>query len=173
MKGDPIKSVDDVAGKKLRFTGGKSVLDYWSGLGASPIAMGLPEVYNAMQTGVIDGMSIDVNPMHSEKYYEVGDSFIKTNHMAFGGIVTTGKANYENMPEEDRKIIDEALAAAVEWAEKEIVTIESDNFVKLEELVDVVELENREEFIEKAQDIYDEYASQHELIKEFLEALKK
>ena len=173
VKGDPIKTVDDVVGKKLRFTGGKSVLDYWSRLGASPIAMGLQEVYNAMQTGVIDGMSIDINPMHSEKLYEVGDTYIKTNHMAFGGIVTASKVNYQNMPEEDRKIIDEAVATAVEWAEKEIVKIENENLIKLQEFVNVVELENRQQFIEEATPIYEEYSSQYTLIKEFVDTVKK
>jgi len=173
VKGDAIKSVEDVAGKKLRFTGGKSVLDYWTKLGASPIAMGLPEVYNAMQTGVIDGMSIDVNPMHSEKYYEIGDNYILTNHMAFGGIVTASKTNYENMPEEDQKIIDEALAAAIEWGEKEIVKVHDENLNNLKDLVNVVELENRDGFIEEAKKVYEEYSSQYELIKEFIDALDK
>lgn len=173
VNGDPITSVDDVDGRKLRFTGGESVLDYWEGLGASPIAMGLPEVYNAMQTGVIDGVSVDTNPMLSEKYHEIGENYVLTNHMAFGGIVTGSQANYENMPEEDQKIIDEALAEAVKWGEEKIVADEENNLKELEDLVNVVELENRDGFIEEAEKVYEEYSEKNELIKEFIETVKE
>ncbi|WP_053363355.1 TRAP transporter substrate-binding protein [Bacillus sp. FJAT-27251] len=173
VKGDPIQNLAEVDGRKLRFTGGASVLDYWKGLGASPIAMGLPEVYNALQTGVIDGVSVDTNPMLSEKYYEIGKNYVLTNHMAFGGVFTASKKNYESMPEEDQKIFDEALAAAVEWGEAELVAGEKENLKKLEGLINVVELDNRKEFIQEAQKIYDKYSSDNELIKEFIEAVQK
>ncbi|RDU38738.1 C4-dicarboxylate ABC transporter substrate-binding protein [Neobacillus piezotolerans] len=173
VNGDPIQSIDDVKGRKIRFAGGASVIDFWKGLGASPIAMGLPEVYNAMQTGVIDGVSIDTNPMLSEKFYEIGKTYVLTNHMAFGGIVTASKTKYESMPEEDQKIIDEALAAAVEWGEKEIVAISDKNLKELEKLVDVVELKNREQFSGEAKKIYEEYSNKSELIKEFISTVKK
>ncbi|MHA6250799.1 TRAP transporter substrate-binding protein [Oceanobacillus sp. CAU 1775] len=173
VNGDSIESMEDVDGRKLRFTGGASVIDYWEGLGASPIAMGLPEVYNAMQTRVIDGVSVDTNPMLSEKYFEIGEHYVLTNHMAFGGIVTGSEANYEKMSEADQTIVDEALAAAVEWGEKEIVASEAENLKELEGLVNVVELANKEAFIEEAKKIYEEYSNEHELIKEFIEAVQK
>lgn len=173
VKGDPIKKLADVDGRKLRFTGGASVLDYWKGLGASPIAMGLPEVYNALQTGVIDGVSVDTNPMLSEKYYEIAKNYVLTNHMAFGGVFTASKKNYESMPKEDQKIVDEALAAAVKWGEAELVAGEKENLKKLGELINVVELGNRDEFIKEAQKIYDKYSSKDELIKKFIETVQK
>jgi TRAP-type transport system periplasmic protein len=173
VNGDPIKTLADVDGKKIRFTGGASVLDFWEGLGASPIAMGLPEVYNALQTGVIEGVSVDTNPMFSEKYYEIGDHYVLTNHMAFGGVLTGSKVNFEGMSEADQKIVKDAIAAAVKWGEEEVVSGEAENLKELEKLINVVELDNRDEFIEEAKKIYEEYSSKDELIKEFIETVNK
>ncbi|SFE38692.1 TRAP-type C4-dicarboxylate transport system, substrate-binding protein [Lentibacillus persicus] len=173
VNGDPITSLDDVDGRKLRFTGGESVLDFWEGLGASPIAMGLPEVYNAMQTGVIEGVSVDTNPMLSEKYHEIGENYVLTNHMAFGGIVTGSQSNYENMPKGDQEILNEALSEAVQWGEEKIVADEDDNLKELEDLVNVIELKNREEFIEEAEKMYEKYSEKNELIKKFIEEVRE
>ena len=173
LKVEPIKAMKDVDGKKLRFTGGASVLDFWKGLGSSPIAMGLPEVYNALQTGVIDGLSIDKNAILSEKYYEIAENYVLTKHMVFGGVVASSLVNYDNMPENDRKIIDEAFASAVKWGTEQLLINDVEDEKKLEDLINIYELENRGEFIEEAKKVHEEYANTNELIKEFISTVKK
>jgi TRAP-type transport system periplasmic protein len=173
LKNDPIKTTNDVKGMKLRFTGGPSVLDYWEGLGASPIAMGLSEVYSSLQTGVIDGTSIDSNALLSEKYYEITKNYVLTGHMAFGGIFTASQLNYENMPEKDQKIVTEAVNAAIEWGKVEHLKRERDNLVELEEYIPVMDLEDKAGFIKEAEAIYEKYSAENELIKRFIEENKK
>lgn len=173
LKNDEIQTASDVKGKKLRFTGGPSVLDYWEGLGASPIAMGLTEVYSALQTGVIEGTSIDSNALLSEKYYEISDNYVLSGHMAFGGIFTSSKLNYENIPEEDQKIVNEAVNAAIEWGKVEHLKRESENLIELEEYLPVLELEDKESFITEAEKIYEKYSSDNELIKRFIKENNK
>ncbi|MFS0822201.1 TRAP transporter substrate-binding protein [Bacillus sp. 1P02SD] len=172
LKEEPVKTLKDVNGKKLRFTGGASVLDFWKGLGSSPIAMGLPEVYNALQTGVIDGISIDKNALLSEKYYEIAKDYVLTRHMIFGGVVATSLTNYDNMPEADRKIVDEAFAAAQKWGTEQLLINDVEDQKKLEDLINIYELDNRDEFIEEAKKVHEEYAGKNELIKEFIDAVK-
>ena len=173
LKNDAVQTTEDVKGMQLRFTGGPSVLDYWEGLGASPIAMGLSEVYSALQTGVIDGTSIDSNALLSEKYYEIAENYVLTGHMAFGGIFTASQLNYENMPEEDQKIVNEAVNAAIEWGKVEHLKRESENLVELEEYIPVAELEDKASFIKEAEAIYEKYSTKNELIKSFIEENKK
>ena len=151
MKNDAIKNVEDVKGLKIRFTGGPSVLDYWKGLGASPIAMGLPEVYSALQTGVIDGVSVDTNALLSEKFYEIADNFVLTSHMAFGGMIVGSKMNFEKMSEKDQKIIDEAAKVAAEWGRNELIRIDTENLTELEKHITVVELESRDRLYRRSQ----------------------
>lgn len=172
MKEEPVETLEDVNGKKLRFTGGDSVLGFWEDIGASPIAMGLPEVYNALQTGVIEGVSIDTNALLSEKYHEISEYFVLTKHMVFGGVFAASLPNYENMPAEDQKIIDEALEAALEWGNEQLLINDKEDLKEVEELVNVSELNNRDEFIKEAQKVHEEYSDKNELIKEFIETVK-
>nr|WP_245347599.1 TRAP transporter substrate-binding protein [Oceanobacillus polygoni] len=173
LKGDPVKTLEDVKGKKLRFTGGASILDFWEDIGSSPIAMGLPEVYNALQTGVIEGVSVDTNALLSEKYHEISESYALTKHMVFGGVVTASLTNYDNMPEGDRKIIDEAMDASIEWGNEQLLINDVEDLNEVAELVNVVELDNRDEFVEQAKLVHEEYSGKNELIKEFIEAVKE
>ncbi|PID24070.1 TRAP transporter substrate-binding protein [Sporosarcina sp. P7] len=169
LKNDPIKTTKDVKGLKLRFTGGPSVLEYWEKLGASPIAMGLSEVYSSLQTGVIDGTSIDSNALLSEKYYEIAKNYVLTGHMAFGGIFTASKMKFENMPEKDQQIITDAVHAAVEWGKVEHLKREKDNLAELENYIPVLELEDKESFLKEAGVIYNKYSKKDEMIKQFIE----
>lgn len=172
LKDTEINSLEDVKGKKLRFTAGAALLGYWEELGASPIAMGLPEVYNALQTGVIEGVSVDTNALLSEKYYEVSDSYLLTKHIVFGGVFGMSLANYEGMPDEDRQIVEEAVAAALEWGNEQLLINDKEDLEEVKGLLDVAELENRDEFVEKAKEIHAEFANEYELIDQFLNEIE-
>lgn len=169
VKDDPILNIDDVAGVQLRFTGGESVIDFWNNLNASTIAMGLPEVYNSLQTGVIDGTSIDTNALLSEKYHEVADNYILTKHMIFGGVMAASLSEYENMPEGDREILDEALQVSLEWGEEQLLIKDKEDLEEVESLIDVHELENRDEFVEEAQKTHERFSEENEVIKTFID----
>ncbi|MFC2948084.1 TRAP transporter substrate-binding protein [Virgibacillus sediminis] len=173
MKDEAINTLEDVDGKKLRFTGGASVLGFWEDIGSSPIAMGLPEVYNALQTGVIDGVSIDTNALLSEKYHEITENYVLSKHMVFGGIVAASLQNYENMPAEDREIIDEAMAESLEWGKEQLLINDVEDLKEVEQLVNVTELDNRDAFVEEAQKVHEEYSEKNELIKEFIDTVKE
>lgn len=70
MANKPIRSLSDLKGLKIRTpsrNAGK-VLEAW---GATPVSMPAPEIYNAMQTGVIDGAFIDGTALQTFKLAEV------------------------------------------------------------------------------------------------------
>lgn len=172
LKGDPIKSVDDLKGKKIRITGGQAVLEFWTNTGASPVAMGLNEVYSALQTGVVDGVAVDAIAAYSEKFQEVSDSYVLTNQMAFPGTVVASKAVYDQLPAEDQKIVEEAFKAAEAWGKEEIVKLNEESLKNLGKEIKVEEIADRASFDKLKQEIYDKYSSDA-LIKEFIEANSK
>lgn len=53
-----VRSIEDIQGLKIRVPSRNAglVVESW---GATPVSMPVPEIYNAMQTGVIDGAFID------------------------------------------------------------------------------------------------------------------
>ncbi|MBD1546229.1 TRAP transporter substrate-binding protein [Roseibium aggregatum] len=66
----PIRSLNDLKGLKIRVPSRNAglVVEAW---GATPVSMPAPEIYNAMQTGVIDGAMIDATTLGAFKLAEV------------------------------------------------------------------------------------------------------
>lgn len=66
----PIRSLNDLKGMKIRTPSRNAglVLESW---GATPVSMPAPDIYNAMQTGVIDGAMIDGTTLQTFKLAEV------------------------------------------------------------------------------------------------------
>jgi TRAP-type C4-dicarboxylate transport system substrate-binding protein len=65
----PIKSLDDLKGKKI--VAGTAHAPWLKAIGATPVAAGLPAYYQMLQTGVADGTLIISTGAHSFKLYEV------------------------------------------------------------------------------------------------------
>ncbi len=70
---DPITSVEDIAGKKIRTSGG------WTGLikalGATPVKIGFGELYQALDRGTVDGTINYMAAAKAYKHYEVAGNF--------------------------------------------------------------------------------------------------
>lgn len=70
MADKPVEKLDDLAGLNIRVPSRNAglVTQAW---GANPVSMPAPEIYNAMQTGVIDGAMIDATTLRAFKLAEV------------------------------------------------------------------------------------------------------
>lgn len=66
----PVRNMKDLQGMKLRELGGYPA-EMWKLLGASPVNMGMPDVYESVGKGVLDGASIPWAAVATYKFYEV------------------------------------------------------------------------------------------------------
>lgn len=97
MAEKPVQSLDDLSGLNIRVPSRNAglVVQAW---GANPVSMPAPEIYNAMQTGVIDGAMIDATTLNAFRLSEVTSSitmgmdttislfFLAMNRDAFGDL---------------------------------------------------------------------------------------
>jgi TRAP-type C4-dicarboxylate transport system substrate-binding protein len=83
---EPITSVEQLKGKKIRTTGGHTNL--FKALGAVPVTIGFGELYQALERGTIDG-TINYTPfVKSYKHYEVASHLTEASmgqYLAYGG----------------------------------------------------------------------------------------
>ena len=77
----PIKTPDDLKGIKLRVPKGKWRIKMFQAYGASPSAMGLSEVFVALQTGVMDGEENPLTQIYTSKFQEVQKYLSMTDHV--------------------------------------------------------------------------------------------
>lgn len=165
-----VQSPDDLSGKKMRILGSPIMQMFWGEMGASPTAMPLSEVYTALQTGVIDGMDIDLDALMTEKYYETAENLTITNHMTFPAVFAISEKVYNDLAEEDQTIVDEATKRAIAWANEETVKRETETLQTLKDMgVNVVDLTDNSSFIEAKNSVIETYANKNELIKNFVE----
>lgn len=171
MTSDVVTSPDDVKGRQVRVIGSPSVQDFWEGVGAGPTPMPLPEVYTSLQTGVIDGIDIDLDALVTEKYYEIAEHLTLTNHMTWPAVVMMSQSSYESLSEEDQQIVEEAMAAAVEWGIAEAIEREKSNLEEVEaQGINVHHLEDTDAFDEVTTEIREKYSQQSDIIASFLES---
>lgn len=131
MKDRDIRTPDDLKGLKMRVSGAAAAA-VMEALGATPVQMPAGEIYNALQTGLIDGVVTGASAVTDFKLDEVANSY--TIGAPLGRIsfyLVMNKAKYDSLPESSRKAIDDhsgrKLSASAEagWNAKADSTIEA------------------------------------------------
>ncbi len=87
-------------------------------LGANPQKMAFAEVYQALQTGVVDGQENTWSNICSQKFHEVQKTIAETNHGAIDYMVVTNAKWWDGLPADVRKGLSEAMAGATAHANK-------------------------------------------------------
>jgi C4-dicarboxylate-binding protein DctP len=87
--------------------------------------MAFSEVYQALQTGVVDGQENTWSNIYTQKMHEVQKDITETNHGYIGYVVVVNKAFWDGLPADVRGQLDKAMKEATvyanEIAEKENV----------------------------------------------------
>lgn len=77
----PVKSLQDLAGLKIRVPGQDTYIKTWQALGASPTPLALNEVFSALEQGAIEGTEAPLSVLRSASFYEVATHITETNHL--------------------------------------------------------------------------------------------
>lgn len=76
----PITNLEELKGLSLRVMGAPIQTRIFQAIGASPTVISYSEVYNAIQTGVIDAAENEAAGLQQMKFYEVGPEISQTQH---------------------------------------------------------------------------------------------
>lgn len=128
---NPVNSLEDLAGMKLRVSNDPIMNGMVEGLGASPTVVAFGELYSALQTGVVDGAEQPIANYKSNAFPEVANNLILDGH-TLGAIqvIITDEA-WDKLTENQQAAVMEASKLASEYNRK--ISEEAENKV-LEEL---------------------------------------
>ncbi|MGP3696952.1 TRAP transporter substrate-binding protein [Rhodobacter sp. NSM] len=112
----PINTPDDFLGLKMRIQSSKVLEAEMNALGAVPQVMAFSEVYQALQTGVVDGTENPPSNMYTQKMHEVQSHATVSNHGYLGYAVIVNKQFWDGLPEDVRAGLEKALAEATDYA---------------------------------------------------------
>jgi C4-dicarboxylate-binding protein DctP len=114
----PIKTPNDLKGKKLRIQSSKVLEEQMRAIKAIPQVMPFSEVYQALQTGVVDGTENPISNFYTQKMHEVQQHLTLTNHGYLGYAVIVNKPFWDGLPADIRTQLETAMKEATEYANK-------------------------------------------------------
>ena len=122
----PIRVPADYKGLKMRIQSSKVLGDEIKALGGIPQVMAFSEVYQSLQTGVVDGTENPPSNFYTQKMHEVQKYLALTDHGYLGYAVIANKKFWDALPADIRTALDGAMKDATKFA-NEIAKKENDD----------------------------------------------
>ncbi len=157
----PIRVPADYKGLKMRIQSSKVLGDEIKALGGIPQVMAFSEVYQSLQTGVVDGTENPPSNFYTQKMHEVQKYLALTNHGYLGYAVIANKKFWDGLPADIRTALegamkdatkfandiaqkenDEAIAAVRKSGKTEIITLTPEQKAAMKKALVVVHKEN-------------------------------
>jgi len=116
----PVQSLDDMKGLKLRVPENdvfRAMAEAW---GARPTPMNFNELYLALKQGVVDGQENPLPTIKSGKFHEVQKYIVLTGHIMTPRLVVVNDAAWQKIAAADRKVVEDAMRSAMNWADEQI-----------------------------------------------------
>jgi C4-dicarboxylate-binding protein DctP len=111
----PLRQPADYKGLKFRIQSSKVLEAQFRALGAVPQVMAFSDVYQALQTGVVDGQENTWSNMYTQKMHEVQKYATETNHGYIGYVVVVNKKFWDGLPSDIRAELEKAMAEATTY----------------------------------------------------------
>ena len=113
---DPVKSLDDIAKKKIRIMPSAIDNKMWAALGAVPTTVAFNEVYTALQTHMVDGAENTFSSYYASKHFEVAGNLALTEHQWLMVQFWVSNKTLAKLPDNLRAVLFEAAAETAPWA---------------------------------------------------------
>jgi C4-dicarboxylate-binding protein DctP len=114
----PIRMPTDYKGQKMRIQSSKVLEAQMRSLGVLPQVMAFSEVYQALQTGVVDGTENPPSNLYTQKMHEVQKYVSVSDHGYLGYAVITNKKFWDGLPADIRGKLEQAMKEATAYANK-------------------------------------------------------
>lgn len=121
----PLRNPEDMKGLKMRIQSSNVLDAQMRAVGALPQKMAFSEVYQALQTGVVDGTENPPSNLYTQKMHEVQKYVTLSDHGYLGYAVIVNKKFWEGLPADIRKPLEDAMEQATRYA-NQIAKVEND-----------------------------------------------
>ena len=104
----PVRTVADVKGQKIRVMGSPVAVATIAAMGGTGVPVAWGELYNALQTGVVDGAENNHPSVLSMKFYEVSKYYTLDEHARIPDILIMSKKTFDALPVDQQKAVEQA-----------------------------------------------------------------
>lgn len=163
----PIRSAADLKGLKVRVMGNPVFVDMMNAFGGNGVAMGFDQVYNAMQTGVVDGAENNPPSYIAQNHFQVAKFFSMSEHLIIPEIFVFSKRTWDSLSKEDQALILKVSKEAQQEQRKLWNEMEKVSFDKMKASgIEVITFADKKPFQDAVRPLWEKYGGKHaELIK--------
>mgnify|MGYP000019291742 FL=1 len=156
-----IVSAADASGLKMRTMENKVHMEGYRSFGIQPTPMAFPEVFGALQQGVVDGQENPIPVILASKFSQVQKYLSLTGHVYSPGLIITSPRIMNKLSEADKKAFYDAAAKSVAATRKKVNDDEANGIAQLErEGMQVVKKVNSASFNDALKGPYANYAKE-------------
>jgi len=101
----PVTKPADLKGMKIRTMGNPIFVETMNAMGGNGVAMGFNELYQAMQTGVVDGAENNEPTVLAQNHYQVKKVYSLTGHLIIPEIFVFSKRTWELLSKDDQAML--------------------------------------------------------------------
>jgi tripartite ATP-independent transporter DctP family solute receptor len=156
----PITRPEELKGLMIRLPEAPVFVDSFRFLGARPAPIPAPEMYTALQTGVVDAMEGTEEVGYTYKIYEVAKYLSRTRHILLDGSSVINENFFQSLSPAHQQALLEAAREAqeVQWADHQ--ERQEMRFNQLKETKLIVNDVDHDAFLKAIQPFYEEFGNQ-------------
>lgn len=128
----PIRTPEDLGGLRLRTMENRVHMAAFEGMGAAPTPMAWPEVFGALQQGVVDGQENPITVITAARFWEVQGYVTLTGHVYSPAIVLASPILFDGLSEEEQGWFLEAARASAAATRAEVDRLEAEGVALME-----------------------------------------
>lgn len=158
----PITTMEELEGLPMRVMGAPIQTRIFEAINAAPSVIAYAEVYNAIQTGVIDAAENEAAGIEQMKFYEVGPHISKTAHAITVRPIAFSNATFERLTPEEQACVLEAGKVAGEYGRQIESSEDAKKLAEMEAagLLTTHEFTERDKLLELAEPVKRAYAEE-------------
>ncbi len=157
----PIVNASDASGLKMRTMENKVHMEGYRTFGILPTPMAFPEVFGALQQGVVDGQENPIPVILASKFSQVQKHLSLTGHVYSPALLITSPRVWNKLNDADKKVFAAAAKSSVAATRKKVNDDEANGIAQLEkDGMQVVRQVNGNTFREATKPAYANYAKE-------------
>lgn len=128
---DAVASLADLRGRKIRITPAAPIRDFYTMIGTAPIPLPLPQVFDALANGQIDGLELDHESVVNGRFQELCRTMLLTNHSMFAAVGLISGRTWAGLAPADRDLIRSLMSKHMDAQADGMVRVEEENLARL------------------------------------------
>jgi TRAP-type C4-dicarboxylate transport system substrate-binding protein len=169
----PIRTIADLKGMKFRVMGNPMFVDMMNALGGNGVAMGYDQVFNALQTGVVDGAENNPPSFVFDNHYTVAKYYTLDEHLIVPEMLVMSKKTWDALSPADKTLVQKvAREAQLEerqlWQKYEKAAMDKAKAAGIE----VITVSDKKAFQDAVKPVWDKYGPKYADMIRRIEAVK-